>query len=113
MVKKNGTQTNINNFFVIRFLDLSLTHIVPYNVQIMYIKGFFDAQKGKKVTISWKICDFFNTTMELLVIGSDRVGQFTHPYICFRNFNDSITKTLTQSCQVIINDMIKISCQNY
>ena len=48
-VVKNGTQTNINNFFINTFLTLKITQIKLQYVQIVDIKGFFDTQQGKKV----------------------------------------------------------------
>ena len=40
--KKNGTQTNINNFLIIKFLPVKITQIKLQSVQITCLKGFFD-----------------------------------------------------------------------
>ena len=47
--QKNGTQTTLNNFFVIWSVTLQFTHINFQHVQFLYIKGFFRQKKGKKV----------------------------------------------------------------
>ena len=62
VVQKNGTQTTLNNFFVIWPLTLQFTHIIIQHVQFMYLKGFYDKIKSKKVmdkTQKGSICLFY------------------------------------------------------
>ncbi len=47
--KKNATQMKANSFFVICFLLLQFTHIASQHVSFLYLKGFFQQMKGKKV----------------------------------------------------------------
>ena len=49
--KKNGTQTTLNNFFVIWSVTLQFTHITLQHVQFPYLKGFFPQIKGIKVIV--------------------------------------------------------------
>jgi len=44
--KKNGTKTKVNNFFVMRYLKVSFTHSIPYDVRFMNFIGFFATTKG-------------------------------------------------------------------
>ena len=52
--KKNGTQTTINNFFVIWYFTLQFTQITLQQVQFAYLKGFFVHNKIKKVIANLK-----------------------------------------------------------
>jgi len=56
--KKSGTQTKVNNFFVMRYLKVSFAYIIPYVVQFMNLKGYFATTTGKNVMVGLQFLQF-------------------------------------------------------
>ena len=61
-----------NNFFVICFLPLQFTHITRQHVQFLYLKGFFQQMKGKKVIGEKQNYEFGNFSIFFLIFFEPR-----------------------------------------